>query len=194
MLTGWASLMGSDVGRAAVAMADLLVRPDAAEIVAALRAAAPTWLTDQLDAAADQLHSGLRRAAAARDLTVLDDLPPDKHPAWVRLSVCEALVVWAAGRGSTCLHSPDPRRPEPIGAAAWKPNLVVCGECTDLLALPRNSTADRTCDACGTVTAGLEYGDGIWPSVAVCGILTFMFGTCRDCCYWPDESTVEETR
>lgn len=94
------------LGRAALAMDAVLTSPDAAEIITALRAHAPTWLTDQLDAAVDQLHSGMRRAAVARDLTVFDDLPPDQHPPWVRLSVCEALVVWAAGGSSTACTPP----------------------------------------------------------------------------------------
>ncbi len=82
-------------------------------------------------------------------------------------------------------HVPDLRRPQAVAAAAWKPRLVTCSACTGLLALPRNSTADRRCDGCGTVTTGVENGDGIFPGLVV---VVLMFGLCSDCKYWDGES------
>lgn len=181
--------MGTDyVGRAALAMDDILVGPDGPEIVAALRAAAPGWLVDQVDAAEAQVRSGSLRAAAEMGMSAGVDLPADQHPGWLRLDLCDALVRWVAGQGSTCVHAPAAVRPEPVAAAAWRPGLVVCERCTHLLALPRHSVADRRCDGCGRITTGPENGDGIWPTVVVVGVLTYLFGVCVDCKYWDDES------
>ena len=114
-------------------------------------------------------------------------LGPAEHPDWVRLGLISAFMGWILGRSSTCLHNPDPRYPQPIAAAAWKPGLVVCGRCAHLLAIPRNSVKDRTCDGCGRVTTGPENDDGIWPNTIVHGPLVYSLGTCRDCLYWDPE-------
>jgi hypothetical protein len=102
-------------------------------------------------------------------------------PAWLRLSMLNALVVWASGRADTCLHQPTVHRPEPVFATAWKPNLVACGRCVPLTVLPRGSAADRTCDCCGRVTTGIENDDGIHPGRLAFGSMVFAFGACRDC-------------
>ncbi len=57
----------ADLGGAALAMDAVLTSSDAAEIIDAVRAHAPTWLVDQLAAAEAQVDAGMRSVAAVQD-------------------------------------------------------------------------------------------------------------------------------
>lgn len=178
------------LGRLALALDDLLARASPAD-VEALRALVPTGLLDQADAATAEVRGLLDRVTATGDLADRFDLPSGDHPSWVRLGLTTTLASWCTGMAATCLHGPHPSRPQPVHAAAWKPNLVACGECIHLLALPRNSDADRRCDGCGTVTAGPDIDGGIHQCMATVGALTYYFGACEGCRYWtPDQKRV----
>lgn len=173
--------MTDTLGRSVLALDEVLRSPRLAE---QLRALVPTAALDQLDAAARQVLDGTA-AAAAEGLTAgIVALPASEHPDWTRLGALAALVTWCAGRGSTCTHSPAPERPQPIVAAAWRPDLMVCAACTHLLRLPRTGDSDRLCDACGRVCGGVEAGDPIYPAALVVGPLQYLLGACTDCCYW----------
>lgn len=175
--------MTSDTsGPVALALDELLGRTppaDLARLAERLRAAQPAW-ADQAAAAAAGATAVMTDIAAAGG-GVAVPAHPIEVPEWVRLGALTAWSGWVLGQASTCAHSPHPARPQPVLAAAWKPALVVCGACSHLLKLPRNSAADRRCDGCGRVTTGVENGDGIYPSMVGLGPLVFAHGTCRDC-------------
>lgn len=171
------------IGAATLAADELLLDGRLATLAAAVRATAPAALRDQLDAATDHVEHRLRDAAAAGH-GHFHNGPADDHPAWVRLGALHALVSWTESAANTCMHAPTPTRPQPIAAAAWKPDLVVCARCTHLLALPRNSAADRTCDGCGHLT-GTQQDDGIHPGLIQLGPLMWSFGACTTCHYRP---------
>jgi LSD1 subclass zinc finger protein len=61
---------------------------------------------------------------------------------------------------------------------------VVCAHCAHLLALPPGSAGDRRCDGCGTVTRGVEQGDGIYPAALAAGPFSYMLGVCAGCRWW----------
>jgi len=171
-------------GRAVLALDDLLCDV-APETLAAVGDRFPAWYRDQARAATTQIHTGLQNAAARGTIDHTAAMPASQHPGWVRLSVLDSLVRWFAGTADTCIHNPHPSRPQPVMSAAWKPGLVVCGRCTRLLGAPPDSEADRTCDACGHVVAGLDAGEPIYPFTVVCGLLMHAAGVCGDCRYWP---------
>lgn len=146
----------------------------------ALRAAAPTAMRDQLDAASRDA-----RAVAELAMTMTGGIErnEDRHPAatpeWLRLGAFHALVEFLTGAGRTCLHDPRPRNPQPLFSAAWKPGLVVCAGCTHLFAV--KGEASKLCDGCGHVCAGPEHGDGIYEVTVMAGPLGYCAGLCTDC-------------
>lgn len=164
-------------------MDELLTNPRYAHVGAALRKLAPTSFTDQADAAVD--HTDELRDALAGVLA------PEKfrrgwaeaadYPDWLRLGVLDAFAGWITGETATCLHAPDPMRPQPLFAAAWKPGLVTCIRCTHLLVQPSRSRADKLCDGCGHECAGPDAGDGVYPGVVQLGVMLYEFGTCTSC-------------
>ncbi len=162
-------------GPLTLALDDLLCSPDLDLLAAELRATLPTSLLDQADAAARDIAHRLQPTAARFGMQARHPSPVDV-PAWLRLGALHALTGWAAGHADTCRHNPNPHRPQPVAAAAWRPDLIVCGACTHLLAIPNGSPTDRTCDACGQ-----ECDDGIYPCTIVLGLLAYAFGVCGDC-------------
>lgn len=159
----------------AVALADLLRSLTPAELdqLGAITREAYGPLVDQLEAATRQVHTRMLDQGAA-DVTVAD------LPEAIVLQVLDQLDQWWHGRVSTCLHAPDPRRPQSVVAAAWKPGLIVCGDCTHLLRLPRKSAADRTCDLCGRIVTGRD-DDPIYPTTLQWAALLYLWGACTDC-------------
>lgn len=144
----------------------------------------PGWLRDQAAAAVQQVRGGLDRVAESGLTAAPVPVAPNDTPEWTRLGLLHTFIAWVGGVGATCMHAPRPDRPQPVAAAAWKPDLVVCAACTHLLLLARNSTADRRCDGCGRVTAGTAHDDPIWPALLTYGSLVYQLGTCRACRYW----------
>ena len=181
--------MTAATGHAVLAADELLCSPDRARIVAELRRRIPTAELDQLDAATRHVHLGLMATVVEGRAASIVALPPGEHSAWARLGALTALATWLAGQGSTCIHDPQPSHPQPILAAAWRPGLVVCASCTHLLKLPRNSEADRRCDGCGHLCAGVEEGDPIYRANLALGPLQYLSGACIDCRYWPAPMT-----
>lgn len=175
--------MTTTTGRAVLALDEILCKLTP-EQAAAFRAMTPTWLLDQTDATVDEIHRNLKAAKDAGIVENTAQLANGEHPGWVRLGIIDTLVAWWSGRHSSCTHAPHPLRPQPVVAVAWKPGLVVCGHCTHLLSIPTNSTADRTCDGCGRVTAGPDADDPMYPTMVAAGVLTYGLGLCRDCRYW----------
>lgn len=179
------------IGRAVLAVDDLLQRPDLGDLITRLRTsyrdAGQAWFLDQGDAATRQVRTGLA-ALTADSGAVLTGLMPSEHPDWIRLGLLTALMTWCAGKADTCVHVPDPRRPQPVAAAAWKPGLVVCSRCSHLTSLPRGSVRDRTCDSCGTVTGSAHGERGIWPVTVSQGSFMYMAGVCVDCRYWETDT------
>lgn len=177
-------------GRITLALDDLVTGADpelraVVDRVAALEDVLWPGLADQARAATADTTARLRAAAAAATGRVSHTATPASDvPGWVRLGALDAVVGWLLGRSSTCMHAPDAYRPMPVGAAAWKPGLVVCGECAHLLQLPRGSDADRRCDGCGRVTEGVEVGDWILPVGMQVGVMLYSVGVCSGCC-WP---------
>lgn len=185
----------TDVGAAVLAADDLILGPRLTQLAATVRATAPGWLLDQLDAATDQVTAGFHHAAAAGRVH-LQCSPAAEHPGWVRLGALHALVSWTAGTATTCMHAPALHRPQPVSGAAWKPDLIVCAACTHLLAVRRGDVVDRTCDGCGHITTGTANGDGVYPGTVQLGPLMWSFGCCERCRYWrtADEHTARHRR
>ncbi len=101
-------------------------------------------------------------------------------PAWVRLQLLDTWLRWTTNKATTCRHNPQAEYPAPVFAALWRPGLVSCGPCSAYL-LRLTGDADRTCDSCGRVVAGLNVGDGIFPCGVVYGPMTLLWGACGDC-------------
>ena len=165
----------------ALALEQLMLHPKLAQFAELARAAMPTALVDQVDAASDDAHQFMHAVARHVGDESAQYAAAQDVPEWVRLTLLDAFTTWASGRGSTCRHQPTPDRPEPVLAAAWRPGLVACMRCAHLTGLPSGSAKDRTCDRCGRVCAGLEHGDGIHPGMVQLGPLIYQYGTCRDC-------------
>jgi hypothetical protein len=147
------------------------------EFVDAVRKATESWpVTDQLGAAARHAFDIIAAAGMVN---------MGAAPGWVRLGALDTLVRWADGTARVCLHNPCISRPEPVFSAAYKPGLVVCGECVALLRV--RGVEDRTCDSCGRVCQGIEADDPIYPVAVVVGALNFGAGVCGHCL------TVEES-
>ncbi|WFE46281.1 hypothetical protein [Verrucosispora sp. WMMD1129] len=167
---------------AALLLEQLMTHPRYGELVDHLRATANPAHVAQVDAAtadAIALMTGL-----GRDVLGVDHATPttvDQTPGWLRLGLLDTFTAWAEGQAVTCLHQPTVGRPLPVLAAAWRPRMVVCGLCVHLVALPRGSAADRTCDACGHRCAGVEHGDGIYPGMVQFGPVIYQYGVCSDC-------------
>ncbi|MEV8638924.1 hypothetical protein AB0395_45445 [Streptosporangium sp. NPDC051023] len=177
------------LGRFILAYDEFLQRSDLADLAPLIRGAFQTagytWLLDQNEAAAVQVYEGMTQAAAAVGEGVVN-LAPSQHPDWVRLGLLAALITWCSGKSGTCTHVPNPMRPQPVAAAAWKPNLVVCDACRHLLSIPRGSAKDRTCDGCGVITEGIDHGDPIWPVSVAHGGFVYLVGVCASCRYWEE--------
>ena len=112
-----------------------------------VRTEAGVSYSDQVDAA--------QRQTVAESERVLKNparwVSNTSSPAWVRLGAYDVLLAWFQGRADTCLLAPSPLNPEPVFAAAYKPNLLVCQRCTHLLVV-RGEADDHELDSS---TAGL---------------------------------------
>ncbi|SFO34899.1 hypothetical protein SAMN05216207_104635 [Pseudonocardia ammonioxydans] len=170
-------------GPAALAFDRLLTEapPDVLAAIAVLGAdLLPPGLADQVEAATAEQAESMTLAAGALDGERVA-VDPRSVPAWARLGLADAFARWALCTGETCLHAPTPVRPGPVVAAAWRPGLVVCRQCTHLLALRPRSDADMRCDGCGRVTGGVEVGDGLRQVALQAGPLLYMAGACGEC-------------
>ena len=143
-----------------------------------LRAAIPAGIRAQADQANAARAQSIGWTIHDEDDRVGFVSPPDIDE-WLRLGALDALASWIDGHGRTCMHAPDHRRPEPVFACAWKPGLVVCAACLYLLDV--TGPADRICDCCGHLCAGIDGGDPIYAGTAWLGELAYEFGTCGDC-------------
>lgn len=165
----------------ALDMEAVLLHPRYLEFVEHIRALTPVGVRDQGDAATADAYAVMSTLGSLFPGAESGGWGPTDLPAWLRLSVLDAVASWANGVSSTCVHSPEPTHPQPVLSAAWKPRLVVCALCAPLLAQPRGSVKDRTCDSCGHVCAGPEAGDGIYPAMVQLGPLIHQYGVCTDC-------------
>jgi len=169
------------VTAATLALEAMMLHPRYPELAERLRALTPTGLLDQADAAATDAYAILAAGAEHLGAKGVSPALAASVPGWIRLGVIDALTSYVNGSASTCPHNPDPARPQPVLTAAWRPGLVVCRLCTHLLALPRQSAADRTCDGCGYVCAGADDEDPIYPSMVQLGPVVYQYGACTRC-------------
>jgi hypothetical protein len=129
----------------------------------------------------EQLSAATVDAYRVAELLVGDNSDPaGDAPGWARLGGFDAIATWLQGDSRTCMHDPNLFRPTPVFAAAWRPELIVCGACMHLLR-PPNPTADATCDGCGYICSGVDADDPIFPSTFVVGPLNFVMGLCGRC-------------
>lgn len=161
-------------GPMALAIDDLLTEAPP-EVRAALVDAVPPQLRRRIEGVSHDLVAGMSALGSPQAVG------PREVPPWVRLCVLETWSRWALGTADTCMHAPRIERAEPVSAAAWRPGVVACGQCSHLLTLPRGSAADRRCDGCGRVTAGPEHGDGIRPCVLKVATMLYLLGACERC-------------
>jgi hypothetical protein len=143
----------------------------------ALRNRVPVNVLDQCDAA-DAHANQIFKVAAQQMNADLGECEYAKAPDWLRLSLARTWSAFITGTCRTCQHAPSINRPEPVVAAVWRPNLVVCTHCIDLT--KATGAADLTCDRCARVCAGLP-GDGIHPCSLRFGPLIYLYGLCRGC-------------
>ncbi|MEU5872488.1 hypothetical protein AB0A73_13150 [Glycomyces sp. NPDC047369] len=158
-----------------LALEAAMLHPDYDRFIAQVRQAVPVGLVDQLDAAATQATQVATAAARFTGGCDTAAATAAELPGWLRLGLLDALTRWADGKATTCRHSPDPDRPEPVLTAAWKPGLVTCVRCAHLWSLGR--TANLTCDCCGAIC----LPDQMNPGMTQFGALIFQYGTCDDC-------------
>lgn len=165
------------IGPAAVAFSDFLATSTPADLAAMrghLDALAPGFL-DQADAAALEVEGRMQQRAAEHG-ALCRRATADEVPEWVRVGLSEALLAFCIGSAATCRHSPDPARPEPVFAAAWRPGVISCAACCGYL-FRLSGDRDRTCDRCGRV----DRERGVYPCQTALGLVSFLFGLCHDC-------------
>ncbi|MBP2370692.1 hypothetical protein [Pseudonocardia parietis] len=167
------------IGRTVLALDELLADDDLLAAALAEAHRTRTAHDDQADAAARDAEAFLDRLAPALGGT-RSTARPGAIPAWIRLPLLTTFVRWTLGYADTCLHDPNPRRPQLVYSTAWRPDLVTCMTCAGLHLLRPGSDADRTCDRCGRITAGTDH-DGIVPGAVTYGPLAFSWGACTDC-------------
>ena len=98
-----------------------------------------------------------------------------RFPDWVRLGMLLAGATWdSTDPARKCPHNPDVS--QPVQAAAWLPNYVVCEQCTHLLG------ESRRCDCCG---AEPDADQQPLTYVFTYGRFTYRLNTC-DGCRLPD--------
>lgn len=166
---------GSEATRLALVLDDLRhLNVTQNEVDEVARELFGTAHVDQLKAAGAEL---LRHLDGRHDLSYTD--PAE----WIRLGATMAFSSYATGQGRTCLHSPRPSRPAPVFAAAWHPDLAVCGRCRHLLAAPRGTT--YRCDRCGVDSEPGRFR----VNQLLLGHFAWEYGVCDDC----DESVTEVT-
>lgn len=108
-------------------------------------------------------------------------LSPSASHEWTMDVWRETFEPWIAGGGRTCLHNPNIAAPQPVWAVAWRPGLVVCGECLPMLDLGVTAIEDRTCDRCGKVVAGPEHGEPIVTLSVQVDFMGMRIGACEGC-------------
>jgi hypothetical protein len=129
-----------------------------------------TALLDQVDAAARQVHAGLRAQAAASGQP-LRNVAGDP---WARQVVDDVHAAELEGRLYGCQHLAAPR---PVITAAWRRDLVTCPPCAKAaFDLRGDPVADGTCDRCGRYSRG-----HIFPGLFAAGVLLVLVGLCGDC-------------
>jgi len=141
------------------------------DISAAIREAMPVSLRDQIASAARDSRgiAGIALGNEGQAVTASEVAP------WLRLSALSELVSWFQGSESTCTHDPNPARPQSVWAAAWRPNLIVCGSCVHLLGSTR--ATDKNCDCCGRDTTG----ENALEVITLVGALAYLAFSCREC-------------
>lgn len=163
-------------------------RPTAVDLDALMAAITPQ-MAEQFRhrdvAFADQLAAAQRDSVALMERaegTPAHYVPRGAVDDWLRLGLLDTYLQWVSGDGRTCVHAPDPRRPEVVWSCAWRPGLVVCTHCLPLLRAVGD--ADKVCDCCGHLCDGLETCDPITTLTVWLGGLAYQAGACRAC--WPD--------
>lgn len=128
----------------------------------------PTALADQIQAASDDAHRRIVRAATLPQLRLTQT--PDV-PAWLREAFERHALALLSGQGRICAHvGPAPRV---VCAFAWASGLLTCLACR-ALATP-TATEDTTCDRCR------RHCRQIWPGIVQVGPILFGYGLCRTC-------------
>lgn len=150
--------------------------PEEAEAIrTATRATMGTAWVDQTTAANDDAVRIAQLSMAGRGGTS-HAIHAAALPGWFRLGAHDTYTAWLAGNVRTCVHNPDPDRPAPTFAVAWRPRLVVCIRCPHLIKATR--AEDVICDGCGRDTTG----HGITPNTVVIGNgMSYTAGACADC-------------
>lgn len=166
-------------GRYAIALDELLYNPDHRQLRDALLDATPVAYRDQ-QAAATSETTGLTAALAKHLVATVEERNALDVPDWIRLSALHTWARYNAGDLDTCRHNPNPVSPQPVFAAPWKPDLIVCAQCLHLLPPPRGSVADQTCDRCGLLCAG-KPDDPIYPCGVQVGPMVWQFALCGGC-------------
>jgi hypothetical protein len=122
--------------------------------------------TEQLIAAADEASALLGHGDGACGSA--------EAAPWIRLGAMTALTKWGLHEDvRLCSHEPHHMRPQPVFAAAFMPNAVVCQKCVGLLF----QDGDRhLCNGCGTRREAECY-IGTMQIAA----MTWMFHLCAEC-------------
>jgi len=159
--------------RNAVELAEWLATASTEEFEEAAKRS-PLGFQDQIDVARHYAIASAERRLGKPARNVEHGAISD----WMRLGCYDLLLLWVAGKATTCIHQPSMESPAPCLAAAWKPGLVVCHPCAMLLKV--EGDADRTCDGCGRICQGLP-DDGIYPVSMIIGGLCYHAGACESC-------------
>lgn len=166
-------MTGIDTGRTILALDELLTELGPPEL-ADLMQHTPPGYRDQAAGAAAEMAAEVQAARATGMFDDASDRLTTEHPGWVRLPLLAALVGWWRGEADVCVHDPHPDRPQPVHAAAWRPNLVTCSACTHLIRAPRS----RTCGGCG------HTAPEVTAFATIAGGFSFTSAVCPGCRYW----------
>lgn len=142
-----------------------------------IEAEVPAWYKDQMGAASsdtEELTAWITKGKGQNCEVNFSDIDD-----WMRLGLLDTMAQWLNGKARTCIHDPNPMRPEPVLMAAWKPGLVVCVSCSPLLKI--FGDADKTCDCCGHICAGPENNDSMRVMTLRNGAVIYQAGVCQGC-------------
>lgn len=95
-------------------------------------------------------------------------------PVWLAVKLTAQRQAWVSGVARTCTHDPKPGR-SLAHMCSWKPELVVCPQCTHLLSITENDPSSNRCDCCDR-----DVAETIGGRMTISGV-TYWFVVCLSC-------------
>jgi len=128
----------------------------------------------------DQVEAACREAAKRSE--ALEEIVSEGAGCDQRVADARIMQKWeamlrrfSAEEAECCEHIAD-MGPQPLHAALWRPDRVLCVTCVGKGGFALPGEQDRTCDTCGTVTER-----GVRPILLTHGLWIVHAGVCNSC-------------